>query len=477
VPLDLADIQGNLLRGYRSANARHFALKVGDAKGAAAFIADLVSGDEQRSPQITTAEHWGDTKDDKPHYTLNLGLTWAGLQALGVPAGVLNDFPTAFQQGPAVRAQAPDPDFRDGVGLGDVGKSAPSNWILGGDSTPTVHMVLSLYTDEHRVQRLDELSARLRAIFAASELTEISAHDANALPDGKVHFGYRDGIAQPQIEGAPGRSRPDMQPKASSGDFLLGRDYVNTYGGNFIGALPPALGDNATYGAFRILRQDVHGFEQFLRHRGHRWQLDPELVAAKLLGRWRNGVPLTLSPDSARPDPPVTASELNAFDYAPAPGHTTFYDDAEGRRCPIGSHIRRLNPRSSLVMGKPHSRRLVRRGMPYGPPFAPDAPDDGAERGLVGLFVCGDLELQYEFILRVWANEDIATHGLRGTRDPILGVQPSIGGQFVVRTDDSRDPIVLTGLPRLTQTRGSVYCLIPGIGGLRHLASLGNGGG
>jgi deferrochelatase/peroxidase EfeB len=472
--LELADIQGNLLRGYHSANARHFALAVGDPKGAAAFIAGLVSGNEQRSPQITTAEEW----DDKPHYTLNLGLTYAGLQALGIPDGVLSAFPTAFTEGPAVRAQAPDPDFPGGVGLGDVGQSAPSNWVLGGAGTPAVHMMLSLYTDEHRVQRLDELSARLRKIFAACNVTEISTQDANALPNGQVHFGYRDGIAQPQIAGAPGRDRADMQPEANVGDFLLGGDYVNVYGGNYLGSLPPELGDNATYGAFRILRQDVYGFEQFLRHRGHRWQLDPELVAAKLLGRWRNGTPLTLAPDSAQPDPPITKSQLNKFDYAPAAGHTTFYDDAEGRRCPIGSHIRRLNPRGSLVMGKPHSRRLVRRGMPYGPPLDPDAPDDdGIERGLVGLFVCGDLELQYEFILRVWANDDIATHGLRGTRDPLIGAQPSIGGEFVVRTDDSRDPIVLTGLPRLVQTRGSVYCLIPGIGGLRHLASLGNGGG
>src|SRR3977135_3253039 len=98
--LELADIQGNLLRGYRSANARHFALGIGDPQGAATFIAGLVSGDEKRSPQITTAEQW----DTKPHYTLNIGLTCAGLQALGVPDGVLADFPTAFQQGPAVRA-------------------------------------------------------------------------------------------------------------------------------------------------------------------------------------------------------------------------------------------------------------------------------------------------------------------------------------------------------------------------------------
>ena len=181
-----------------------------------------------------------------------------------------------------------------------------------------------------------------------------------------------------------------------------------------------------------------------------------------------------LSPDSQQADPPISWERLNDFDYAPAAGHPTYYDDFEGRRCPIGAHIRRLNPRSSLVTGLPHSRRLIRRGMPYGPPFDPKHPDK-KDRGLVGLFICGDLELQYEFILRVWANGDLSTHGLRGTRDPLIGHQPDNGGQFVLRTNDARDPIVLTGLPTLVQTRGSVYCFIPGIGGLRYLASLPTG--
>ena len=95
--------------------------------------------------------------------------------------------------------------------------------------------------------------------------------------------------------------------------------------------------------------------------------------------------------------------------------------------------------------------------MPYGPAYDPANPNDGKERGLIGLFICGDLEMQFEFILRVWANEDISTHGLRGTRDPLIGAQPADGGEFVMRTNDSRDPIVFDGLPRLTQTRGSVY--------------------
>ncbi len=469
--LDPADIQGNLLRGYRSANARHFALAIGRPEGAAAFIGGVVSGDEGLSPQVTTDEDWG----EKPPYRLNIGLTWPGLQALGVPPGVLGDFPQAFQQGPAQRAVTPDPDFPHGVGLGDVGESAPEHWILGGDNTATVHMLVSLYTDEHRVKHLDQVTARLRDRFAATGLTEVSSHDAKALPHGQVHFGYRDGISQPEIQGAAPRGHPDMQPKTNPGDFLLGRDYVNSFGGNYLGKLLPALGDNATYAAFRILSQDAYGFEELLTQWADHWRLDRELLAAKLLGRWRNGVPLTLSPQTAQPDPPVRNAQLNKFDYGPAPGHTTYYDDQDGRRCPIGAHARRLNPRSSLVMGLPHSRRLIRRGMPYGPPIDTQQPDDGVERGLMGLFICGDLELQYEFILRVWANADLATHGLRGTRDPLIGAQPPTGGQFVLRTDDSRDPIVLTGLPTLVRTRGSVYCLVPGIGGLHYLASVPSG--
>lgn len=474
--LDLADIQGNLLRGYRFSDARHFALGVTDAAAARRFLGDLVSGSERRSPQITTDEHWP-TKT-KPRYCLNVGLTYAGLEALGVPAGTLQAFPDAFIQGPAVRAGEQDPDFPSGVGLGDVEESAPAGWALGGPANAPVHILVSLYTEERRARQLEAVSARLRKRFAAAALTEITARDAHAFSDQTVHFGYRDGIAQPEIAGAHGRPIPDMQPKAPTGDFLLGCDYVNSYGGNFIGKLPPALADNATYGAFRILRQDVAGFERLLDQWSGTWGLDRELVAAKMLGRWRNGAPLTLTPALQNGAPPtVDDRRLNNFDFAPSEDHPTYFDDADGVRCPVGSHIRRLNPRSALVTGKPHTRRIVRRGMPYGPAFDPGARDDEIERGLIGLFLCGDLEMQYEFLLRVWANQDYATHGLRGTRDPLIGAQATGTASFTVRTDDHRDPIVMTGLPDLVTTRGSVYCFIPGIGGLRHLAALRDGAG
>lgn len=456
VSLDLKDIQGNIVRGYRMPNARHFILGIADPAGAASFVGGLVSGDEQASPQVTTADHWA----QKPAYCLNVGFTWAGLAALGLPPGLLQNFPAAFRRGPAGSASS----------IGDAGPSAPANWRFGGPATPAVHLVVSIFTDEAKDPKREALSLVLRARFAASGLNEVAAAvDANAFPHGKVHFGYADGIAQPRIRGAPGRQKPDMQPDAEPGDFLLGCGYTNTYHGNFIGELPPELCDNGTYGALRVLEQDVFGFETFLQQSGERYNLDPEYVAAKLMGRWRNGTPLTLSPDADEAHLPT--NQLNDFAYGPGAHHPAYYDDTPGTRCPVGAHIRRLNPRGAPAMGKPHSRRIIRRGIAYGPEPDFEKPDN-VERGLVGYFICGDLEMQFEFLCGVWVNEDIATAGVRGTREPILGAQPSFGGQFIVRTNDSRDPIVLDSVPRFVTTRASAYCFLPGIGGLRFLGGL-----
>jgi len=457
--IDFSDVQANILRGFNAQLARHFLLAGTSASGTAQFIGALLQGP---GPRISTAEAW----TERPHYALTLGFTAPGLAALGLPPALMACFPDAFTAGAAARAHA----------LGDVKAGAPGQWAYGGRNAE--HLVLSLYTDEHRRGRLDELSRQLRGLMAQHGLAELGAFDAESFPQGEVHFGYRDGIAQPRIEGVPRKradNPPDMQPAANPGEFLLGKDYRNAFDGNWLGDLPPELGDNGSYGVLRMIRQEVATFEALIVRVGQRYQVDPEWVAAKLMGRWRNGVPLTLAPTAppqqAQPAP-LPAHQLNRFDYAPTPEHPTFYDDAQGLRCPIGSHIRRLNPRSALVMGKPHTRRLIRRAMPYGPRWQPGQHDDGVERGLLGYFVCGDVAAQFEFLLQTWANRDFATHGLRGTTEPILGLQPPEGGRFVIRTDNALDPIVIDPLPQLTVTRGCLYTFLPGIGGLRRLAAL-----
>ena len=447
--LDLADIQGNILRGYRMGDGRHFLLHLNDAAGARQFVAAVTPGSAASDPNVTTAEEW----NDKPAYTFNVGFSFSGMSTLGVPPAVLNAFPKAFRRGP----------------LGPYGEPDGES---GSASGPTADVIVSLYTDENRSPQLERLTKQLREMFTRFNLKELQTQDARALAHHRVHFGYRDGIAQPQISGAPGRPVADLQPEARPGDFLLGCGYTNAFGGNYIGQLPGTLGDNATYASFRIMVQDVRAFDDFLTRTADRTGMDRELVAAKLMGRWRNGTPLVLSPEAPDPQHPISPDAINRFDYTPGPGHPAFYDDSEGLRCPLGAHSRRLNPRGALVVGKQHTHRLIRRGMPFGPPFHPDEPDDGHVRGLVGYFICGDFETQFEFILHTWGNRDFATYGIRGTTDPFVGRQRPGGGKFTIRTAGTNDPVVLTDLPQLVETSTEVYCFIPGIGGLRYLASL-----
>jgi deferrochelatase/peroxidase EfeB len=470
--VQLEDVQG-LVRGFgrRYLAARHFFLGVADPAGAREFVGAIADGAWGPRLQVTTAAERA--PEERPQTCLNIGITWPGLRELGVAAGVLDQFPQAFQQGPAARA-AVDPTKPNDVGLGDVGESAPERWTIGGPNAPEVHFVLSLYVQDPALR--DEVEDELAAKLATHGLTMHCRRDADALPSEhgqRVHFGYRDGIAQPSIIGIPDKhDRPDdLQPLVPTGDVLLGCEYKNSFGGNYAGDLPRELVANATYGAFRILYQDVAAFEQLVQRWAQDAGDDPQLIAAKVMGRWRNGTPLALAPDLVDDQPPeVSPQELNAFDYAPTPEHPDVYNDSQGLRCPIGAHTRRLNPRGAIVMGKPHSRRLVRRNMPYGAELEGTA-DDGADRGLMGYFLCGDLETQWEFIQRTWVNQDLATHGVRGTREPIGGTQPGGDGTFKIALAKSPRPIVLHGLPDLVRTRGSAYCLLPGIGGLRHLAS------
>ena len=132
--LDLADIQGFILRGYRMPMVRHFLLTVGTPAHARRQLGRLVSGDESDAPQITTAEDWhvgfapgpGDNPAAaprrKPDYCLNIGITWPGLVALEieerVPTLSFKSF-GAFIEGAAQRAEL----------VGDTGASSPQNWV------------------------------------------------------------------------------------------------------------------------------------------------------------------------------------------------------------------------------------------------------------------------------------------------------------------------------------------------------------
>ena len=457
--IDYADVQGTILRGYRVDLARHFILRITDAAAARTFIGNLVAG-TGGVPRITTAARW----TEKPECFVNVGFTAAGLAALGITQAQLASF---------------DPASASNVG--DVGDSAPANWIGGIATWQNAHVVLNLWVHESP-EVLDRVTAQLRAGFAAG-MAELLFHDAKALPDNHVHFGYRDNIAQPTVQGAPPRKRPapDDQPVVPTGEFLLG--YPNAGGGTY-SVQPAALSKNSSYAAFRILEQDVVGFEQFLQEFAPQGGVDPEMLAAKVCGRWRNGNPLELKPDE--PGEPLPVAQLNDFTYVSTDSST---DDTLGLRCPIGSHIRRNNPRNAAVVGTDATHhRIVRRAIPYGPAYDPADPVE-VPRGLIGYFINGSITNQFVFLQGQWdqlsdfvksavgpggSADGNAVFNISG-EDVFLGVNDSSDSSFTLPAlgANGKNNKNVIGWSRMIVTRGSAYVFLPSITGLSYLASMG----
>ena len=452
--LNLGDIQGFILRGYTMPSLRCFVVRIDDAKAGRAFLGRLSGADGDL--QVTTAAPW----TTKPDYCLNIGLTADGLRALALPNESLRSFPDEFLAGAVGRAPA----------IGDTGANGPENWT-GKFATNEPHIVLWLFAQSSEIQ--EAKSTHLRTLLADCSLAEISCHDALALPDGLVHFGYRDSISQPNIEGGPWAGLDDPLPRAPAGEFLLG--YPSQYRDfTYPSLVPDALSRNGSFAAFRILQQDVHGFETFLHTTAPQIGLSAEMLAAKLCGRWRNGVPLALSPDTDTPDPPIAYEHLNGFDYVPTDSDPTRFDDRRGLRCPIGSHLRRANPRSTRIRGSGGNlHRVVRRGMPYGPPYDSQNPHDGIERGLLGVFIGVSLRDQFEFLMREWVNDGTFAPGLGSTRDPLTGDNDPSQSRFVIPTEDGVK--VVSGFSRFVTTRGSAYCFLPSLTALRYLSQTGTG--
>jgi Dyp-type peroxidase family len=446
----LADIQGLILRSYKMPRIRGFVLRIDHPANVRQLLSRLSEGNKG-VPAVQSALPW----QSKPDFCLNVGLTFDGLRAIGVPSASLDSFPEEFVAGAVGRAAE----------VGDTGHNAPENWI-GGLNTDHVHLLFSLSAQTSDI--IDDVSRQLRSAFAASGAAEIFSADAGMLPNFRAHFDYADGISQPKVSGAPVYKAdsplmvnfPDPLDQMPLGAFVLGyesqhRGLIYPY------PAPDELGRNGSFAALRILKQDVAGFERYLDQQAQLLNIDRELIAAKMCGRWRNGVPLALSPETDQPAG-LLREQWNNFDYS---------DDPKGNRCPLGSHIRRNNPRTTPVAGNGGQRhRIMRRGLPYGPPYDPSHPDDGIERGLLGLFICGSLKDQFEFLMKHWV-QDGDFIGLGSDRDVIAGNQPDDRGRFRFR-NTSGGPLVARNLPSFVTTRGSAYCFLPSITALRWIAGL-----
>jgi deferrochelatase/peroxidase EfeB len=483
--LDLADIQGFIVRGYRMPMVRHFLLAVGVPAAARKLLGRLVSGDESDTPQITTAEDWhvgfepgpndniADPPHRKPDYCLNVGITWQGLIALEIKQRVPNiSFKSfgAFTEGAAERAKL----------VGDTGPSAPQNWV-GGFGKGSDHVLVTLHAISPDSMKF--YSDRLVGLFCEGDaFREAWRQDGMALiemkngqptPTARVHFGYTDGISMTTIRGGPEKYHADHQQPCEPWLFVLQEEAEN-----YIVPEPRELGLNGSFAVFKMIETDVVGFENFLQ--SNKDKIDPELLAAKICGRWRNGVPLALSPDTDSPAGGIAPEQMNNYEYVNADGS----GDPKGLRCPVGAHMRRINPRGQPVTGQGepggsnNTHRLVRRGLPYGPAYDPAKPYDGIERGLLGYFINSSIENQYEFVLRHWVNDSEFAGAVRlnpKSKDPMIGTQDAAESIFAIPQSNGAPPIKVTGFSTFVTTKAAAYCFLPSITAIKFIANLGTG--
>jgi deferrochelatase/peroxidase EfeB len=428
---------------------------------------------------------------------ITLGVGPNALAKLGLPAECVNGFPVAFLNGMAHRARL----------LGDIEANAPENWQWGRHESPDV-AILVYGTSPQAVTALETQIESAASAHGAVRRFRIALKDV--VPGKSEPFGFADGISQPVIRGTyKGLRRPDPIHIVEPGEFLIG--YPDNRGNIPLGPTLPAaadphnrlpiaaenldfgtnivnqprdLGRNGTFLVIRQLAQDVEGFEKYCTHEADKlrdrlappYRIDPDFIAAKLIGRWKDGSSLVRNPYKPASEEVTGSDQLKAISrpkthpddkppIEPAnrpsgrPDNDFLFgeEDPEALRCPYGAHIRRANPRDSFDPGSrtqidiSNRHRILRVGRFY-------EPEPGQNPGLLFMCLNGDLERQFEFIQQTWLNSP-SFHGLVGEQDPVVGGEKKACTGYLIPSRDG--PVRLGPLERFVTMQGGGYFFLP----------------
>jgi Dyp-type peroxidase family len=405
--LDLADIQGNILRPYGRFGfpiARHFFVNIASASAGRRFI-------ERTRHAVTTAERWADidaardtNAPSRPQVAVNIGLSFRGFLALELPTRTLRGLPDEFIDGMAKRSHI----------LGDVGPSAPDRWdpiwvAAANAHGRQVHIWISLSAqakpDGTPVDALAERTEWLQSAALEAGVVLLDGHrggdtlfqGASALmrvvgcgrkvPTAEEHFGFTDAIADPvftgQFEPAIEASKVVGNGKAvpgkksswaplATGEFILG--HVSE-AQELTRTTPPwSFMRNGTFMVYRKLHQNVASFRDYVKQQAKVYERTAAMesgaaaeatLRAKMVGRWSNGIPLAVAPTfqaslelaakwSDIPALQLKGAACTSTDLARLAAYERFLcdfrygDDPEGIKCPVTAHVRRSNPRDGL---------------------------------------------------------------------------------------------------------------------------------
>ena len=340
-------------------------------------------------------------------------------------------------------------------------------------------------------------------------------------PTAKEHFGFTDGIGNPVFEGqlpleieadaviGRGKLMGNGWEPLATGEFILGHPDESQELPPI--ARPPEFMRNGTFFAFRKLHENVGSFDAVVREEAERYATIMEIpvdeavetIRAKMCGRWSDGVPLSKVPTYAewiafgekmgwRGDDvvPFEGYVKNlAYIASPEARDFRYADDMAGLKCPGGAHMRRMNTRDYLdplnesgvsdtgvqpknakaTSALNKRRRILRRGLPYGPPDNAHK-DDDTEQGVIMIIMGASLFRQFEFVQQQWIQYGLDFHQGNNTC-PLLGSHAQ-HKRFTIPSDPKtgKPPYVMSKLKTFVECRGGDYFFVPSMTALRMMA-------
>jgi Dyp-type peroxidase family len=471
IQLEQDDMQGLLVRSYGDLKEACFVmLRFEEVKKGQQWLLKLI-------PQIALASSKPST------IAVQIAFTNKGLSTFLSSDQLLEPFSREFAEGMVSPSRSRI--------LGDLDTNDPTRWDWG-RIDQEIHAVLMLYASDRN--GLDELYIKKKEELPRYSVHEVIKLETSVLPEGKEHFGFRDGVSQTRIVGlekdnikkTEENDRTKDQHTVMPGEFILG--YPNEY--NKIPFSPKILQDgkpfdlgrNGSYLVFRQFEQDVKKFWNFMnltvQTNPHFKDKDEVYLASKFFGRWPNGNPLTVISNSDQLALP--AKDIDHFLYKE--------HDRHGFGCPIGSHIRKSNPRDgidndpemSIQVSKRH--KILRRGRTYGKPLAESmnpadmlSSDQEGQRGLYFLCLNANISRQFEFIQNTWINNS-KFDNLYNDIDPIVGFsflkKKYVPCELTIQNEPVRQTV--KQIPQFVFVKGGAYFFVPGIKALEVISKNSN---
>ena len=308
------------------------------------------------------------------------------------------------------------------------------------EKTTTLKLTLKKFTDILHVEKGEGLTTEINGVEREIE-----------------HFGYRDGISQPEFFKPTGSASGTLNWDPSAPLGLVLRKDPN--------------GDDEAYGTFfvfRKLQQDKDKFDAQVHTVATKLGISDDLAGAYAVGRFKDGTPVLLSSTANNGN---VDSEENNFN---------FDSDPDAVKCPFHSHIRKTNPRgdTTTVHGVPleqeREHQIARRAIPYGPKWTKVG--DNKERGL--LFQCAQSSLTNGFFFQQsrWANAEGFVKAKTGV-DPLVGQGATMsqpwpnkwGDKTAGLTDNSDIGDVSLRIADAVTMRGGEFFFVPSISGMTSL--------